>query len=155
MNVILALRKLIEMEEAMAAHYTELARVFATEPGTCAFFEQLAQDEQAHGRFVEFEMRLAVGNANHYGDLDLDGAQLQAALERIRGYVPPSEPLLEPALRFAYEMERSAAEAHSLNLLNELLPKLGKLLSSLDAGDRRHAQTIEKFASACGLDLNP
>lgn len=153
MNIVIALGRLREMEEAMGAHYKALAQCYAAEPAVAAFFKQLAHDEEAHARMVEFESRLVVGNSGQFGDAQLDPTQLKSALDAVRSQRPIPGASLEQALRFAYDMEKSAGEAHGLAVVAELSPKLRKLLAALDAGDRYHAQTLERFARSLGIEL--
>jgi rubrerythrin len=135
--------------------YRTFARTLADYDGLKAAFEELAGDEAEHVECLRMLVNACRQNPPEDADLplsvdrlDLIVAELQMAIELVRGSTEPSA--IARMVRWALEMERQVEAIHADKLVADVYPELGELLTMLAQDDATHVARLEQIASRLG-----
>lgn len=144
--------------EAFEGHiadlYSYFAELFHADSMSFLFFERMSREEKQHQNMVRGQRDLYEDHGAECGDLSLDFYELNSLSDEISHILDKKEAVtLEGALRFAYEIESSAAEQHHRKIIQQIIPDLSSLLQSLSKYDLTHRGTLVDFARSKGVDL--
>lgn len=154
MQIEVALRRLGDLELALADLYEWYSDVFASDPEAVYVFIKMAREERAHYRLIDFHRRLLVRDPRLSVEIDLELGEILALVARAKALrSAKAPPTLAEAMREAIAMEASAADSLYRNTLFEQHPELARLLGALGAEDRAHVERIRGMARRRGVVL--
>ena len=146
------LRPLQQLEEKLGELYDWIAGTLAEDREIATVFHRLALDERSHAAQVEYQRRLARQNPNAFAQVDLDLAEVFAALDVVHQARQAGEALTAAkAVRLALELESGAADFHYRKSLAQLDPEVARLMGSLGRADRLHVEQLLDLAQRRGL----
>lgn len=141
------LRRLGDLEMALAELYEWYSDVFASDPEAVYVFIKMAREERAHYRLVDYHRRLLARDPGLSIEIALDLDELLARIARAKALrSAETAPPLAEALRETFAMETSAADGLYREALFEQYPEIAKLLGSLRAEDAAHVERIREMA---------
>lgn len=147
MNADMLLRKLGELENALAELYEWYSDCLEPDAEAVYVFIKMSREERGHARLVDYHSRLARKDAKLLAGLDLDEKALDAVLARVWALRrAPGKPTLAEAVRAAISLEASAAEGLYRGSLREVNPEVAKLLLTLGGEDRAHVERLRDMA---------
>lgn len=141
-----ALRALESVERELDVLYTRLAEVFSTDADLSALFFSLAKDERSHLILIQFQARLARGNPESFGSVDIDlGLVGELANQIVSFRTGNPNPTPEAALRAAIGFESHAAEQLHRGAALQAAPALEELIGKLGHDDSKHRDQLAAF----------
>jgi hypothetical protein len=138
-NIIRALGRLAEFEDALSDLYIWLSEVYEDQPEVSGRFFQLGMQETRHSAMINYHRRLAMRGASSMTTVELDEMELDRLLTTVatlRNTRP--RPPLTSVLQLAIETESSAAERLHHVLERQHDSDIAKLGATLARDDERH-----------------
>jgi rubrerythrin len=152
MDFLRALRTLERLERKLAELYAWFGELYTKDEDAAFVFHRMYLEERSHVSLVEYQRRLARANPSAFGDVDADLAGVEEAIARIEAFRGNGQsPELVEAIRFALELEASAAKSHLRGAVRESSPDMARLMGSLGRADRQHAGSLRQLAESRGL----
>lgn len=145
-NIIRALGRLAEFEDAISDLYIWLSDVYADQAEISGRFFQLGMQETRHSATINYHRRLAMRGANAMMTVDLDEAELDRLLAAVRTLRKATlRPPLTRILKLAIETETSAAERLHHVLARQHDSDIAKLGATLARDDERHSAMLAQL----------
>lgn len=152
MEYVQVLRPLEQLERRLADLYAWFGELFADDAEAAFVFHQMFLEERAHVNLIDYQRRLARGNPGVFGDVEVSLDKVEAGIARIDAVRSASpSPDLPAAIRFALELEASAANYHLRAALRQSSPDMARLMDSLGRADRQHVGALRRLAETRGL----
>ena len=156
MDIQSLFRHLSEFEAGIAELYEWFSQLFADDREVEFTFCRLATEERGHVDLIEYQRRLVRKNPAAFAGVTVDFQEIVELAGKIRALrAAQHPPTLDEAVRFAFELEGSAAEYHYRTAMRESNPDTARLLDSLGKADRLHLAGLREFAERRGLPLPP
>lgn len=154
MRIEVALRRLADLELALADLYEWYSDVFASDPEAVYVFIKMAREERAHYRLVDYHRRLLFRDPRLSVEVDVELGEILALVAKAKALRAATRPpTIAEALREAIAIEASAADSLYRDTLFEAHPEFVKLLGALGAEDRGHVERIQEMARRRGVVL--
>ena len=153
MRIEAVFRPLIDLERAIADLYARWSDVYEADREAAFLWAKMANEEKGHASLVDYERRVVQKNPKMSGEVDISLAEVESATEVARSCLHRQPLSLEDAVRFAFDLETSAAESHYRNAIKLSHPELQRLLDSLGTEDRQHLDRLKSFAEKRGISL--
>lgn len=155
MDIQTLFKPLAEFEGKVAELYEWYSELFKADAEAAFVFFQLAAEEHAHVKIIEYQRRMVRNSPKEFADVTLDLKPVEEALATIATLrSAPRPPLLEDALRAALTLETSAAEYHYKTAMKQANAGAARLLDALGTADRTHLGKLVEFAKKRGVE-NP
>jgi hypothetical protein len=145
-NIIRALGRLAEFEDAISDLYIWLSEVYDDQPEVSGRFFQLGMQETRHSAMINYHRRLAMRGANSMTTVELDEVELDRLLTTVATLrkTKPRPPLTS-VLTLAIETEVSAAERLHHVLARQHDSDIAKLGATLARDDERHSAMLAEL----------
>ncbi len=151
MDILQVLRPLEQLERKLAELYQWFSDLFEADAEAAFVFHRMYLEENTHVRLIEYQRRLARGNPNAFGDVEVSLEGVRRELARIDALRASGKaPSLEEAVRAALEFESDAAEYHYKNAIRLASPDMSRLFDSLGASDKQHVKSLRDLATRRG-----
>jgi len=147
MNVSYALRKIGELERAMAELYEFYATVFEEDEGARKLFIKMKRQEMRHYDQIQFQKRLLdpETEALDFPEDELRG--IDESIKMVERHISEGVFELRDALRFAISVEEGAGELHMGSRIAQITPDLESLIKALRKEDRNHCVDLKAFTA--------
>ncbi len=153
MDIQTLFKPLVEFEGKIAALYEWYSELFKDDAEAAFVFFQLAAEEHAHVKIIEYQRHLVRNSPKEFADVSLDLKPVEEALVTIATLQNPHRPpSLEEALRAALTLETSAAEYHYKTAMKQANAGAARLLDALGTADRNHLGKLIEFAEKRGVE---
>lgn len=151
-----ALRRLAELEQALADLYSWYSDVLVSDAEAVYVFARMARDEAGHARLVDYQRRIILKGPALEVDVDLDTGAIQALREDVRKLrEAPQAPTVDEAVRQALRLEMAAVEALYRKALKDVSPEIARLVEALDREDSLHVERLVAMARHRGIPIPP
>jgi rubrerythrin len=153
MDIQALFKPLGEFEAKVAELYEWYSTLFSDDAEAAFVFFQLAAEEHAHVKIIEYQRRLVRNSPKDFADVSLDLGPVEetlATVAKLRNASP--SPSLEEALRAALTLETSAAEYHYKTAMKQANAGAARLLDALGTADRNHLGKLVQFAKKRGVE---
>jgi rubrerythrin len=146
MKLSMVLKNAAELEESVAGLYDWYAQIFDDIPEANAFFLTMKREELDHLNKVEFQRRIVDQNPRVFKDLPLETGEIQATIKMIEQHISEGVFEIMDALKFAIDLENSAAEIHYKTAMVQSNRDVAKLVTALTKDDKAHSEKLRNFA---------
>jgi len=153
MGIQALFKPLAEFEGKIAELYEWYSELFKADAEAAFVFFQLAAEERAHAKIIEYQRRMVRNSPAEFADVAIDLKPVEEALVAIAALRnPPRPPSLEEALRAALTLETSATEYHYRTAMKQASAGTARLLDALGTAERHHLGKLVDFAKKRGVE---
>jgi len=146
LDILVALRKLDELEGEVGKLYEWLSTLFPREAKLVEFFGKLSADEQTHVDLVKYQERVARKTPRDFAAVDVDMQAIDKVLGQIAEF-RKTGPSPRDAIRFALDIETEVAEYYAATIMDQSNKQFAELMKGLTADQKEnHYKQLIQFA---------
>lgn len=150
-DALTALYKLRQLEADLEDLYEHFAQLYAEDAEASELFHQLSNEERAHCKLVEHQIRYVRNRPEVEVRVELaeeEVEELLGQIELLRRSEPP--PRLDDAVSSAVKFEFVTEEAYVGKVIMDASPTIMQLVDRLTRASGRHHELLREFAERRG-----
>lgn len=151
MDIQVALKSLEVFELRLSEFYAQLQEAYAQDEEASQVFRRMYLEEKSRAYLIQFGLRLVRQNPRLFGEVDLEPAEIEGALSKLKGLVSLGRaPELGQAVRLGVELEAEAAEFLYRKAIRNSGESVSHLLARLGAAPCQHRCALCELGSKRG-----